>query len=94
MTASELTEYCIYDYAHFFTGLAAASWGFILGGQAGAAGALILVVLLAAWKEFWWDIRYEPPQLSGGYLGGLRDFSGYLGGAAFALLLLFLKSYL
>lgn len=44
-----------------------------------------LVLLLAAIKEFWLDIKYEtnPPQT---YLDGLLDFSGYLAGALLTFL--------
>ena len=37
------------------------------------------------WKEFWFDLKYESPDVSGGIRGGIRDLAGYCLGAATAL---------
>jgi len=44
------------------------------------------VMLFALWKEFWFDLRYETPETSGGIKGGLIDFSGYVAGIGLALI--------
>lgn len=35
-------------------------------------------------KEFWFDLDYERPEVSGGFVGGLIDFTFYCVGLAFA----------
>lgn len=45
-------------------------------------------VVLAAVKEFYVDIHYETPAYSGGYKGGLADFSFYVAGLGAAVLTL------
>lgn len=45
-------------------------------------------VFFALVKEFWFDVHYEDPQTSGGYIGGLKDFVYYCVGIATANLLL------
>ena len=47
--------------------------------------AAIIVVLLAAVKEFWWDENYEDAATRG---SNLEDWSYYVAGAAVALLIL------
>lgn len=46
------------------------------------------IIAFAAAKEFWWDLRNETPDESGGIGGGWEDFSHYLCGAVAAILLL------
>ena len=45
-----------------------------------------VVALFAIWKEFWFDLRYETPETSGGIKGGIKDFSGYVAGVGLALI--------
>ena len=40
-----------------------------------ALETLVGWIIFAAWKEFWFDIHYETPELSGMWKGGLLDFS-------------------
>lgn len=47
--------------------------------------ATAAVLLFSAWKEFWFDIHYETPELSGEWLGGIVDFSTYQLGMILAL---------
>ena len=47
------------------------------------AGAIVLIAL---WKEFWFDLRYEAPATSGGIKGGWIDFTGYMVGLGLALI--------
>lgn len=51
-------------------------WGSLIG------------IMYALVKEFWFDLRYEDAQTSGGIKGGWRDFSFYLVGIGLANLLL------
>lgn len=49
-------------------------------------------VACLAWaipKEFWFDIKFEDPHTSGGWVGGARDFAFYVVGAAAAYLILY-----
>ena len=85
---SSFIEKMAYDYTHFLTATTVVSWGYILGKGHGSAWASAGVLVFALAKEFYWDLRYETPVLSGGYLGGLRDFAGYLVGVASSLSLL------
>jgi hypothetical protein len=48
------------------------------------------VIVYAAVKEFWWDLRYEDEETSGGWWGGVQDFAGYLAGLWVANMILFL----
>ena len=43
------------------------------------------ILIFAAVKEFWWDLRHETPTESGGIGGGWEDFSHYCMGAVIAL---------
>jgi len=52
------------------------------------SAALIIYALL---KEFWYDLHYERPEVSGGIKGGIVDFSFYALGVLVANLLLWVK---
>lgn len=39
-------------------------------------------------KEFWFDLKYETPETSGGVSGGIMDFAGYVAGIVIANLML------
>ena len=45
----------------------------------------------AAVKEFWYDLRYERPEVSGGVKGGIVDLTFYALGLLVANLLLWVK---
>jgi hypothetical protein len=85
MIISDLIQAEAFDYAHAMTGALIVSWGCLLGSWHGALWAALGTFLFGCWKEFWWDIHYETPALSGGYLGGLRDLAGYVVGSALSL---------
>jgi hypothetical protein len=38
-------------------------------------------------KEFWYDIKYEAPDISGGWVGSLEDFGFYNLGGSVGLIL-------
>jgi len=44
------------------------------------------ISLLSAVKEFWYDMHYETPEVSGGWKGGLLDFSFYQVGIILSLI--------
>lgn len=46
----------------------------------------ILFVAYAAVKEFWFDLKYERPDVSGGLLGGVKDFAFYMAGLVAGLI--------
>lgn len=46
----------------------------------------ILFVVYAAAKEFWFDVKYERPEVSGGLLGGVKDFAFYIAGLVAGLI--------
>lgn len=50
--------------------------------------ALGVGVVLAAWKEGWYDVHHESLTTSGGEAGGWRDFAFYLSGLAIGVLVL------
>lgn len=50
-------------------------------------------VLVAAFKEFVWDIWIESPAVSGLWKGGWEDFCGYLAGAVWGLGILWLGGW-
>lgn len=50
-----------------------------------------LLMLYAGVKEFWYDLRYETPEVSGGVKGGVVDLSFYALGVLVANLLLSVK---
>jgi hypothetical protein len=45
-------------------------------------------IALAALKEFWCDLHFETPEISGGIKGGVIDFSFYVLGLLLAALVL------
>lgn len=45
-------------------------------------------IVFAVIKEFWFDLKYEDIETSGGVSGGVLDFAGYCGGVLLANLLL------
>jgi len=47
----------------------------------------LLLVAFAIVKEFWFDLKYERPEVSGGWSGGVEDFSFYVIGVCVALLM-------
>ncbi len=47
-------------------------------------------IIFAAIKEFWFDIHFETPETSGGWSGGVRDFSFYIIGIIAANAVLFI----
>ncbi len=69
---------------HFAGGLAVV-WGLHILWHAGLLG-LIGVIAFAAVKEFWWDYRYESPEVRG---SSVTDFVFWTVGAcgAFAVLM-------
>jgi hypothetical protein len=50
----------------------------------------VLLIIYAAVKEFWFDLAYERPDVSGGLLGGWKDFSFYMVGLIAGLVVLWL----
>lgn len=52
-------------------------------------GSLAMVVF-AAVKELWWDLKYEDLETSGGLAGGIKDLLGYCFGIWLANMILFL----
>lgn len=50
-----------------------------------------LFVVYAAVKEFWFDIHYETPEVSGGWSGGVKDFAFYMVGLAAGLIVIWLR---
>lgn len=77
------------DNAHAAGGACAvfgctAVWGMPVTG-------FLLIMLFAGIKEFWYDFRYERPEISGGFAGSRRDFFGYLVGAVVALMIVLFK---
>jgi hypothetical protein len=71
---------------------ALAGYGLILTAARIGHVAIIVVCLLlvvyAAIKEFWFDMRYERPEVSGGFKGGVEDFSFYMIGMVVGLIVL------
>jgi hypothetical protein len=57
----------------------------------GAAIGALACVVLALVKEFWFDMRYETPETSGGVQGGVRDFVGYVAGVTLACVIIMIK---
>lgn len=49
---------------------------------------VLMCVAYGLVKEFVFDILFETPETSGGFLGGVKDFVGYIAGAALACALL------
>ena len=49
------------------------------------------VVFYALLKEFWYDLRYERPEVSGGVKGGIVDLLFYVLGVLVANLILCVK---
>lgn len=71
--------------AHAF---AAYSIIFTIGEKIGhweAFAAMGLLVVYGLGKEFWYDIKYERAEVSGGWSGGLEDFSFYMIGGLIGL---------
>lgn len=52
---------------------------YLFGSPLGGWSALFIWSVV---KEFWYDINYESPSDSGGWLGSLKDFGFYNLGAA------------
>lgn len=50
-----------------------------------------LFVVYAAVKEFWFDIHYEKPEVSGGWTGGVKDFAFYMVGLIAGLIVIWLR---
>jgi hypothetical protein len=50
----------------------------------------ILGIVYGVIKEFWFDLRYESLETSGGIRGGVIDLCGYIAGIALANLILVL----
>ena len=48
----------------------------------------VACLIYALFKEFLFDILFEAPETSGGWLGGVKDFAGYIAGACIANALL------
>jgi hypothetical protein len=48
-----------------------------------------LFIAYAAIKEFWFDMHYETPEVSGGWSGGVKDFSFYMVGLVAGLIFVF-----
>jgi hypothetical protein len=74
--------------AHAFAGYAVV----LTAARLGRAPLIVvapLFVVYAALKEFWFDIRYEKPEVSGGFPGGVRDFSFYMVGLVAGLIVVF-----
>ena len=61
------------QYAHFFSAFSAA----LLFGWY----AIGVVVIYAVIKEFWFDLKYETPEVSGGFSGGMMDATFLILGA-------------
>ena len=49
---------------------------------------LPVAIGLAAWKEFWYDYRYETPDVRG---SSLEDFLFYVGGVGAAVVFLWIR---
>jgi hypothetical protein len=54
---------------------------------------ILSIVAFAALKEFWYDIKYESPEESGGVPGSIKDFIFYLLGLTLALLVVITRHY-
>lgn len=85
MSLSNPTYQELANYAHAGAGasvvLVAGHFGYPLL----AAG---MVALYGVVKEFWYDLKYERPEVSGGVRGGFTDIAGYLTGVILAIAVL------
>jgi len=71
-TYNELAQYCHF-FAAFSIEATAAHFGYPISGAV-LSSAYILI------KEFWYDLKYERPEVSGGWTGGLLDAACWVGG--------------
>ena len=75
--------------AHFFFAMCVMLTVVLLFGAGYEYDTLIIGTLLAALKEFVWDILLESPEVSGRWTGGWVDFSFYALGLLAGVAVLF-----
>ncbi len=71
------------DNAHFLGGACLVLVSHVLG--LGWLFGLVVTLLWATGKEAWYDPIYETDEVAGGLTGGIRDWLGYVLGAASAV---------
>jgi hypothetical protein len=82
--------YSISDNAHFLGGAAAVFFANLWGIYA-ALYAVIIVILVAGWKEAIYDPSHEDKTVAG---SGLRDWLGYVFGSSIALIIIYVRAHL
>lgn len=91
MSLKDPTYQQLANYGHF----GVASTVVLTAGMFGYRYKIVTSVLFVIYgivKEFWFDPRYERPDVSGGYRGGVLDFAGYCAGVAFANVALWIRA--
>lgn len=78
-----------YDFvcqnAHMLFGaIVVITWAYFFGSD-DVLWAGIAFSVYAAGKEFWYDVNYETPNVSGGTSGSMRDFCYYIVGVVAGL---------
>ena len=74
----------ISQIAHTLAGAIVLLLLYVKWGRKGALWGVGIDVVWAATKEFWIDIVYESPELSGMWIGGVKDAAYYLLGTLIA----------
>lgn len=82
MTPSELKTFnMVSQNAHWLTGMSYAFFFMVIGHPHLLLYAIPFYILLTAWKEFWYDYKYETSEIRG---SSLEDFIfyqiGWIGG--------------
>jgi hypothetical protein len=72
---------------HVWSAAFLTSLGFIFGGIAGAWIALVLMMVFAFVKEFWYDAKHEPNQT---LWNNIWDTVFYFGGCVLAMVIVYL----
>lgn len=83
ITQTEYNTVC--QYAHMLFGaIVVIAWAYLFGAHYVLWAALAFCVY-AAGKEFWYDVKYESPDVSGGLDGSVQDFCFYIVGVVIGL---------
>jgi len=94
MTILDSDYYSISDRAHFLFGLILIILSDYFQGIQAVCITFIVVLALAFFKEFYWDVKYETDEVAGGSIGKYRDWLGYAAGCGSGTAIVFIHFYL